>query len=162
MPAFAKYIALLMFVGGCGGHASQAGHRSRGSATAPPPIPAFASFPAGREYRGAPASVDFASDPDARRFQTVLEAGIRNGPNFAGHFRIVTWGCGTQCQSYVTVDVATGRIFGDSALEFDCYDPKFRVDSRLVVEVADTAVFGPCSKANHYYAWNDSVLVELK
>jgi len=162
MPAFAKYIALLSFVTACASHEPHPGQGDTGSAATPRRIPAFAAFPSGRTYRESPASINFASDPDSRRFRSVLEAGIRSGPNLAGHFRIVTWGCGTQCRSYAIVDVASGRIFGDSALDFDCHDPEFRVDSRLVVEVADTAVFGPCSRGDHYYAWNDSAFVEMK
>jgi hypothetical protein len=36
---------------------------------------------------------------------------MRSGVNFAGHYAILNWGCGTQCIAYVIADVATGRVF---------------------------------------------------
>ncbi len=42
-----------------------------------------------------PARVDLESHPLAKRYRTRLREGAAEGPNFAGHFTIVGWGCGT-------------------------------------------------------------------
>jgi hypothetical protein len=33
------------------------------------------------------------------------------GPNFAGHYRVVNWGCGSGCLMMVVVDLKTGSIY---------------------------------------------------
>jgi hypothetical protein len=33
----------------------------------------------------------------ARRYRSVLRAEAREGPNFNGHYRVASWGCGTNC-----------------------------------------------------------------
>ena len=74
----------------------------------PPP---FARFAVHDKFSGTPAPVDLRSHPDARRFRTVLREGSRAGPNFAGHYTIVTWGCGTNCQQLTIVDSRSGRVY---------------------------------------------------
>lgn len=32
------------------------------------------------------------------------------GPNFAGHYRVVNWGCGSGCLMMVIVDLKTGKV----------------------------------------------------
>lgn len=34
-----------------------------------------------------------------------------SGPNFAGHYVIVTWGCGSPCMMAAIVDLRSGRVF---------------------------------------------------
>jgi hypothetical protein len=67
------------------------------------------------------------------------------GPNFAGHYDIVTWGCGSPCLMAAIVDLRTGRIFpppfhhgpGNSYFQVPWAFPSkpllYRVDSRLLV-----------------------------
>jgi hypothetical protein len=62
-------------------------------------------------YRGPSATPDFYSLPGSRRFRTRIRDGIRQGVNFAGHYAIVTFGCGTDCSSSFLVDVKSGQIF---------------------------------------------------
>ena len=44
-------------------------------------------------YKGKPAPVMLYSKR-ARLYRTVLREGAKEGPNFAGHYTIVTWGAG--------------------------------------------------------------------
>ena len=78
----------------------------------------------------------------ARKYRTRLIEGLRdNSVNFAGHYVMITWGCGTTCLDGGMVDAQTGRaialpfpldIFG--SFEVDIADPLlYRADSRLVV-----------------------------
>jgi hypothetical protein len=57
-----------------------------------------------------PAPVDLSSYEGARTYRTKLREGAKAGPNFAGHYTIVTYGCGTQCQDNWVIDAKTGKI----------------------------------------------------
>ena len=69
----------------------------------------FQEYPITTTFRGpaAPARIDSARY--GRMFRTRLREGARRGPNFAGEFTVVTWGCGTSCQFVAVVNARTGR-----------------------------------------------------
>ena len=60
------------------------------------------------------ASIDFNNKkyPEAQQFQTAITEGVFNasGPNFAGHYTVASWGCGSTCYSHAVVDNNTGDI----------------------------------------------------
>ena len=92
-------------------------HQSTGASTASSPtessvqLPRFSSFPVTDTGPVSPAPLKFGRDTLARRFRTVLQEGARRGPNFAGQFTIIGWGCGSSCQMNAVVDARSGRIF---------------------------------------------------
>lgn len=93
--------------------------------------PSFGLYPARDSFAGPPAPVDLKSARGAYRFRTVLRKGAAAGPNFAGTYTVVTWGCGTQCVNSAIIDARTGRIY---AMGFPSVGaPKYRLDSRLFV-----------------------------
>jgi len=57
-----------------------------------------------------PASVNFDSFPEAKLFSTTIMHQSADGPNFAGHYTVATWGCGTECQGFAIVDAISGGI----------------------------------------------------
>lgn len=61
-------------------------------------------------YTGEPAPVNFDSNPEAKLFLTTITDQVAEGANFAGHYTVATWGCGTNCIGYAVVDVLTGNI----------------------------------------------------
>jgi len=61
-------------------------------------------------YEGKPKSVDFSLIPEAKAFYTRITETVSSGPNFAGHYTVVYWGCGTDCYGYAIVDAATGKV----------------------------------------------------
>jgi len=109
---------------------------SDSSAASAKTAPRFEEYAVTDSFTGKQASIDWASDPDARHFRGVLSIGIARGPNFAGHYAIISWGCGTQCRSYAIVDVASGRVFTDTALDLSCHEEEFRTSSRLILLTA--------------------------
>jgi hypothetical protein len=132
-------------------------------------MPRFEDHPAGERFTGTPAPVDLSSAEGARRFRTVLRDGAAKGPNFAGHYTFVQWGCGSSCQSFAIVDARTGRVtFGNQSLSVGA---DYRLDSRLLVANpperwlesygadATDAVGGNASST--YYRWDGSRLVPL-
>jgi hypothetical protein len=60
-------------------------------------------------YKGKPAAPVIKTAED-RRYRTMIRTGAPKGPNFAGHFTVVEWGCGGGCVAIVVVDAATGEI----------------------------------------------------
>lgn len=75
-------------------------------------LPRFAQFPVADsdQFAGTPASVDIFSYPGASKFRTQLQEGAAKGPNYAGHYTIVTLPCGQMCQDNWVIDAPTGKI----------------------------------------------------
>lgn len=123
--------------------------------------PTFADFPAQPAFAGAPAPVDLTSPSWAHTFRTTLREGAVTGPNFAGEFTIITWGCGTMCRSYAIVSARTGRVFPDTTLDFSCHQPEYQLGSTLVIERSDSTDTGPCGEGTtRYLRWTgDSFMV---
>ena len=62
-------------------------------------------------YRGARAAPNLHSNPTTRMFRTRLKEWAKVTPNFAGHFILATWGCGTECTQISIIDAYTGKIY---------------------------------------------------
>lgn len=73
-------------------------------------VPQFEAYPVEPEEIDSPAPVDFSDNPDARLFRTTLTRGAAEGPNFAGHYTIVGWSCGSTCFAWGMVDATTGQV----------------------------------------------------
>ncbi|WP_341678125.1 hypothetical protein [Niveibacterium sp. SC-1] len=133
---------------------------SAGEARATNPQPTFSAFPAEvAQHPGRVAEPRFAT-PAARRYRTVITHESRQGPNFAGHYRIAVWGCGTDCRGFAIVDLHSGRVYVDRKIEtvagiMGNDDPRldFRLDSALLVISGQiNEVEG--SEARYFYAWD--------
>lgn len=93
------------------------------------PQTSFKDFPVDI-YKGKLADPDFSTDPDAKRFITRIKNECAKGINFAGQYTLVTWGCGSPCQSGVVVDRKTGKIFGGYGTSLGS---EFRKDSKMII-----------------------------
>lgn len=75
-------------------------------------------------------AIDFSSHPDASNFRTRLEYVLNETANFAGHYIVTSWGCGSMCQMLAVVDVLNGDVFFPFTTSFGvCY----RADSSLLI-----------------------------
>jgi hypothetical protein len=122
----------------------------------------FQDFPAAGDFRGRPAAVDFTGNAAAREYRTAIRAGAVNGPNFAGHYTIVGWGCGSACQGWAMVDAASGKVYVDKTTGVNAeYDVlRFRRDSTLLI------VLGAPGEDRRrdgiaFYRWNGTALKSL-
>ena len=71
----------------------------------------FDRFPVAELYRGASTMPDFEErDRKFKDFRTRIRNGIREGPNFAGRYKVIQFGCGTGCSFVFVADVSTGRV----------------------------------------------------
>lgn len=102
--------------------------------------PQFGDYPVKEIYKGRVARVRL-DNRKARMFRTRLREDSRSGPNFAGHYTVVIWGCGTGCAQMGVVDAKTGRVYFPPVEWMDIPDMEdeqsrgrfFRLDSRLLV-----------------------------
>jgi hypothetical protein len=72
--------------------------------------PQFTDYPAPEVSHSVPDMPKF-STRGQRRFRTVIRDWVKKGPNFAGHFTIAEWGCGTGCEQIAVVDNKSGDVF---------------------------------------------------
>ena len=133
-----------------------------------PKAPRFEDYAVASHFNGRPATVDLGSHREANLWRTRLREGAEDGPNFAGHFTIVTWGCGTDCIAIAIVDARNGHVYMPKVLRslsaVNIHDAivdddvlRFKRDSRLIVAIGmpneDTKQRGVS-----YYEWKGADL----
>ena len=134
----ARAAAALLLLFAFAAHAPGASAQSRKSRPQRP-APRFEDYPAREVYKGPVAPVRLDSRR-ARMFRTRLSEDSRGGPNFAGRYTVVIWGCGTGCAQMGVVDAATGRVYFPPVEHVDILDMEdaaerarwFRLDSKLL------------------------------
>ena len=107
----------------------------------------------------------------AANIRRRIRTAVRGGPDFAGHYAIMSQGCGSDCSNITIVDVQTGHIHstpfvGVNGCLYHLHDIfSYRLDSRLFVltgslEIPDeprhTFRDGPCGV--HYFEWKGTTL----
>lgn len=82
------------------------------------------------------------SEWEIERFLPRIQAGLENGPNFAGRYSVVALSCGTSCRFYDITDAETGEgigapFGGEKTAELTA---DFNIDSQLmyVKHIGDT------------------------
>ena len=118
-------------------------------------------------FKGKPALPVLRTTED-RQFRTMIRTGAAKGPNFAGGYTVVEWGCGGGCVSVVVVDAATGEIhpapFKTLAWALRKYEGKYKsnddkfeqlaykLDSRLLVARGCLDESEKC--ASYFWEWD--------
>jgi hypothetical protein len=108
--------------------AGPAGVDSNAQTTA---LPRFEDYSSIQAFAGRPAPVVLASARYGRTYRTRLRDGAQGGPNFAGAFTVITWGCGSSCQVSVVVNARTGVLSQQTLRTTNGVE--FRRDSRLLI-----------------------------
>jgi len=91
----------------------------------------FSDFKTDSIYYGKKAILDLKSNPLGTENRTVISRGYNStNANFAGHYILVYWGCGSPCKESVIVDVKTGKIYEcpSAAMAYE-----YKVDSRVLI-----------------------------
>lgn len=103
-------------------------------------IPQFKEFPAKGKYAGKNAPVIITRND--RMYRTRLREAAQEKPNFAGHYILTAWGCGTGCLMGAVIDANTGKVrwfphaiccWGDIERDDNFTPIAYRLDSRLIV-----------------------------
>lgn len=127
-------------------------------------LPKFEDYPVNSPpFTGNHSPIDFNSHPQANTFRDNLNYGIQYGPNFAQHYTIVTWGCGTLCEVFAIVDAYTGAVYFpgfSSSVGLD-----FRLNSNLLIvnppeNLQSTTV--PPGIETEYFIWQDNQLIPIQ
>ena len=71
-------------------------------------VPHFEDFAVNSSFQGKPARPVLGA---SQAFRTEIFEGAAKGPNFAGHYTIIEWGCGSGCIAFAIVDAVSGRIY---------------------------------------------------
>jgi hypothetical protein len=147
----------------------------------PTDAPRFADYRAD-VYGGPNAVPDVTSDLRSKRYRTQLRNWGKEKPNFAGHYILATWGCGTSCMEIAVIDAITGKVIhpvGARTNSIEDVDPEvleegkpgdrradfgalhYRADSRLLI------LFGtPDGRAENkgisYFVWEDDSLRRIR
>ena len=72
--------------------------------------PKFEDYPVSESWHATAAPVKLTTRSE-RMFRTNLTNAAKEPPNFAGHYRIAYWGCGSVCSAGALVDLQTGDAF---------------------------------------------------
>lgn len=73
----------------------------------------FEAFPVSAVSAKALGKIDWKSNPSLAdgRSKEAIQAVVGQKPDFAGHFVVTSFGCGTGCQSTAFIDVNDGKIY---------------------------------------------------
>jgi hypothetical protein len=122
--------------------------------------PKFRQYPALADFKGTPAEPQLNTDLE-HHYRTQIRTQARRGPNFAGHFTVASWGCGSPCGKFVIIDARSGTIY-DPDVPFGCFDTKggganlhFRLRSRLLMMTGELKQVG-CG--TEFYEWDGKQL----
>src|SRR5262245_16178019 len=127
----------------------------------------FEKYPATKTYDGKPAQ-PVLDTPRNREYRTRIRNGAKEGPNFAGHYTVISWGCGTSCGVYVIVDAQTGQVYWlpeiSRGVDLGVAGPEYRLDSTLMVvaSCASPEIYGYKNCNRKYYNWIESKLTLIK
>lgn len=72
--------------------------------------PRFDDYRVPTEWPTLHPKVDTKTTEIGRTFRTVLQNEISYGANFAGHYRLAIWGCGSSCSSFAVVNIKSGEV----------------------------------------------------
>ena len=119
---------------------------------------AFSAYSVNSIFKGHPASIAFTSNPLAIMYKTrITKTYHSDGLNFAGHYCLVWWGCGSDCQHVAIVDLQTGIVYdGPTAAR----GFKFKPSSRLVIinpPDANSKINNDCAVCKpEFWVWNEA------
>jgi hypothetical protein len=141
-------------------------------------IPRFEDFSVIEKWDQTRVSLRLTT-PSERMFRTNLTHAAKGPPNFAGHYRITFWGCGSVCSAGALIDLHTGEVFqlplakADGrgwerwimcTASFEGANDEFHIDSRLMV-VRCGLNYSDRTQKNipdtHYFLWETDHFQQL-
>jgi hypothetical protein len=103
----------------------------------------FTDHPVTQMHRGAIAAPVFRNDQDRLYRTRIREAANEGKVNFAGHYVLSAFGCGSSCLMVFALDADTGQVhwlpftvswgIDDKGIGADMLPLDFRPDSRLLI-----------------------------
>ena len=108
------------------------------------------------------ADIDFKSNPMAERYRTVITEKYNEFEvNFASHYIITTWGCGSGCVTGVMVDIRDGIVYSmpeDKEWGGNGTYIESKKESKLLITVAVAqGPSGEIEEIRKYWDWNEDL-----
>lgn len=98
----------------------------------------------------------------AKQYKTVITNAMPEPVNFAGQYRVVTWGCGTDCRGFAIINKVSGVTYTLPDVEFvagvmgnEEARLQFKADSRLFII---TGSKNDENEGKFYYLWSGKEL----
>lgn len=141
-------------------------------------LPRFEDYRIKEPWQGRPPKLQLSSSSE-RMFRTNLTNAAKEQPNFAGHYRVTYWGCGSNCSAGAVVDLQTGIVWrpplakpGGRGWErwiectacFDGADNEFHSDSRLMIVRCGLNYSDRLKKNSpdtYYFVWEENRFRQL-
>ncbi len=146
-------------------------------------LPKFEDYPVTSVHNGSPAE-PIIDTPVKKLYRTRIRQGVAKGwgvrrdgwngaeqagVNFAGHYFVVTWGCGVPCMMMVIVDSLTGRVYlpplsignsGNETIGLPLLGGgnaqfQYRLNSRLMI-MKTSGQLSDSTCHERYYLWEDN------
>jgi hypothetical protein len=134
------------------------------------PKPRFNDYRAGAPYAGPCAVPLLQRGTNAWQYRSQIRRIAAQKPNFAGHYSVGTWGCGSECLHYAIVDAQTGKVYYNQSQQCDwtfgltyrdiTKPIEFHLSSRLFI--LDGSVGGDEQYRPHYFKFEQGRLVALR
>lgn len=98
------------------------------------------------------------------KYITKINESSRRDPDFAGHYILTSWGCGTSCVMFATIDVKNGSAsifpFSVSDWPLDVLEPlEYHLNSRLLIV---RGRLNEGERASYYFKFNKQKIVLIK
>ncbi|WP_175882331.1 hypothetical protein [Burkholderia sp. BCC0044] len=134
---------------------------------ASPPFDRYPA-PAAAHAPRKPAAAPRLTSNEARLYRTIIRDEFAQPANFAGHYRVAIWGCGTDCRNFAIVDKYTGATYTmpgvkavSGVMGNDDERVDFRAGSRLLIVAGcfnDDCDAGNAKAARFFYEWTGTRL----
>jgi hypothetical protein len=125
-------------------------------------------------YTGKAARPAVRADKRSWLFRSELREAAVEGVNFAGHYRLTSWGCGTACFQWAIIDVKSRQVFHPANLastehqyvEESLYEGgiqavHLRPDSRLLVVIGGINE-DPMQRGISWFVWDGKHLKRIR
>ena len=122
------------------------------------------------------APLAFDNDPRTKIVPPSARSQAEKGPNFAGHYTIIGWGCGSSCLNFAIVDATSGHItfpeavrnistthveVGEGEQNVSFNGLRYRVDSSLLI-VLGAVNEDDTAEGIRYYRWTGAKLTLIR
>lgn len=128
----------------------------------------FSNYRVSEQILESPAPLDLSSHPWGFTFKTQISSTYNENkkPNFAGHYIVASWGCGSNCQSGVIIDQKTGKIYdlpetASASRYYFGYSNLLIVNPGNTKKSCDIKKTAGCVPAT-FYLWENNNFREIK
>lgn len=126
--------------------------------------PRFEDFKIEKMFNGNLTEVNINNNSSAREFRSALRYAAKSGPNFAGHYAVAEWGCGSSCQDGMIIDLISGEVY-DPFTEATSRGVDYKINSYLFItdpkDDSENEQGFISQLPVKYYIWKNNQLIQI-